>query len=131
MPQRPASPMPGRVLEGKVALVTGGGSGIGRATALAFARAGARVAIGNRSAEQGASVVAEIERAGGEALFQPTDVRDPDAVQALVEQACAVFGRLDLAFNNAGAGFSPRCTRRRTKPRRTSSPSTCSASSTP
>lgn len=94
-----------RVLEGKVAVVTGGGSGIGRATAKALAQAGARVVVGNRNAGQGASVVAEIEGAGGAALFQPTDVRDPEAVRALVERACAEFGRLDLAFNNAGAGI--------------------------
>jgi NAD(P)-dependent dehydrogenase (short-subunit alcohol dehydrogenase family) len=93
-----------RVLEGKVALITGGGSGIGRATAKAMAQAGARVVIGNRNLEQGASVVAEIGAAGGEALFQPTDVRDSNAVRALVERACADFGRLDLAFNNAGTG---------------------------
>ena len=94
----------GRILDGKVALVTGGGSGIGRATATALAQAGARVVIGNRNVEQGTSAVAEITAAGGEALFQRTDVRDSAAVEALVDRACSAFGRLDLAFNNAGAG---------------------------
>jgi NAD(P)-dependent dehydrogenase (short-subunit alcohol dehydrogenase family) len=89
-------------LKGKVGLVTGGGTGIGRATALAMARAGASLVIGNRNAKLGEDVVRAIEQAGGRAVFQATDVSRPDSVEALVGRAVAEFGRLDLAFNNAG-----------------------------
>ena len=89
-------------LTGKVALITGGGSGIGRATAEAFGKAGAKVVIGNRNAAQGEEVVAAIRKAGGEAIFQKTDVTKAAEVQALVETAVQRFGRLDIAFNNAG-----------------------------
>lgn len=89
-------------LAGKVALVTGATSGIGRATALAFAREGARVVVAGRREKEGADAVAEIKAAGGEAIFVRTDVtREADHV-ALVERAVATFGRLDIAFNNAG-----------------------------
>jgi NAD(P)-dependent dehydrogenase (short-subunit alcohol dehydrogenase family) len=89
-------------LEGKVGLVTGGGTGIGRATALAMARAGAAVVIGNRDAAKGEAVVELIRRAGGRAAFQRTDVGKPADARALVERAIAEFGSLDVAFNNAG-----------------------------
>ena len=89
-------------LAGKVGIVTGGGTGIGRATALAMAKAGAAVVIGNRDATKGEEVVRQIQQAGGRAVFQKTDVSKPDDVKALVERAVAEFGRLDLAFNNAG-----------------------------
>lgn len=88
--------------EGKVALVTGGGTGIGRATALAFARAGAKVVIGNRTVQSGEEVVTAIRREGGEASFLPTDVSIEGQVKALVEHAVSTFGGLDVAFNNAG-----------------------------
>src|ERR1043166_5308008 len=88
--------------EGKVALVTGGGSGIGRATAIAFAREGAKVVIGNRNAERGEETVAMIRKAGGEASFQRTDVLVTKDIEALVNRAVSKFGGLDLAFNNAG-----------------------------
>ena len=88
--------------DGKVALITGGGSGIGRAVALALARAGAAVVIGNRSRDQGQAVVAEITRIGGKADFLRTDVSNRDEIQALVHHAVARYGRLDLAFNNSG-----------------------------
>jgi NAD(P)-dependent dehydrogenase (short-subunit alcohol dehydrogenase family) len=91
-----------RRFESKVALVTGGSSGIGRATALAFAREGARVVIASRGRERGEAVAREIEQAGGEALFVPTDVSRGGEVQALVRAAVERFGRLDCAFNNAG-----------------------------
>jgi NAD(P)-dependent dehydrogenase (short-subunit alcohol dehydrogenase family) len=87
---------------GKVALITGGGSGIGRATAIALARAGATVVIGNRNREQGQAVVAEISAIGGRADFLRTDVSRVADVQALVQHAVQTFGRLDIAFNNAG-----------------------------
>jgi NAD(P)-dependent dehydrogenase (short-subunit alcohol dehydrogenase family) len=88
--------------EGKVALVTGGGSGIGRATAVAFAREGAHVAIGNRNVERGEETVSIIREAGGTASFQRTDVMLAAEVEALVEHAVQTCGRLDIAFNNAG-----------------------------
>jgi NAD(P)-dependent dehydrogenase (short-subunit alcohol dehydrogenase family) len=89
-------------LRGQTALVTGGGVGIGRATALAFAREGARVVIGNRNVERGEETVALIEQAGGEAAFRRTDVTVATDLAALVELAVERFGRLDCAFNNAG-----------------------------
>ena len=87
---------------GKTALVTGGGAGIGRATALAFAREGARVVIGNRNVERGNETAALITKAGGTAIFQRTDVTVADDVAALVALAVKKFGHLDCAFNNAG-----------------------------
>ena len=89
-------------LDGKVALITGGGRGIGRATARAFAREGARIVIGNRDAEAGRATAAGIEREGGEAVFVRTDVTRPDEIEVLVGTAVERFGGLDIAFNNAG-----------------------------
>jgi NAD(P)-dependent dehydrogenase (short-subunit alcohol dehydrogenase family) len=89
-------------LTGKIGVVTGGGTGIGRATALAMAKAGAVVVIGNRDAGKGEEVVGLIRQAGGKAVFQKTDVSKPVDVQTLVARAVSEFGRLDLAFNNAG-----------------------------
>src|ERR671925_1200752 len=89
-------------LKDRVGIVTGGGTGIGRATALAMARAGAAVVIGNRDAARGEEVVGLIRQAGGRAVFQKTDVSKPADVKALVQRAVKEFGRLDLAFNNAG-----------------------------
>jgi NAD(P)-dependent dehydrogenase (short-subunit alcohol dehydrogenase family) len=89
-------------LANKVGIVTGGGTGIGRATAVAMAKAGASLVIGNRDAKLGEEVVSAIERAGRRAIFQVTDVSKPEAAKALVERAVKEFGRLDLAFNNAG-----------------------------
>jgi NAD(P)-dependent dehydrogenase (short-subunit alcohol dehydrogenase family) len=88
--------------EGKVALVTGGGSGIGRATAIAFAREGAQVVIGNRNVDRGEETVSMIRETGGTASFQRTDVMVAAQVEALVEYAVRTCGRLDVAFNNAG-----------------------------
>ncbi|MGA7904963.1 MAG: SDR family NAD(P)-dependent oxidoreductase, partial [Terrimicrobiaceae bacterium] len=86
----------------KVALVTGATSGIGRATAIALAQAGAKVAVAGRREEEGAQVVREIYQAGGEALFVRTDVARETDVQTLVAKTVEHFGRLDFAFNNAG-----------------------------
>src|SRR4029453_2194156 len=88
--------------EGKVALITGGGSGIGRATAMAFAREGAQVVIGNRNLERGEETVSMIRGPGGTARSRRTDVTIAADVEALVEHAVETCGRLDFAFNNAG-----------------------------
>jgi NAD(P)-dependent dehydrogenase (short-subunit alcohol dehydrogenase family) len=90
---------------GKVAIVTGGGSGIGRAVSLALLNAGWQVALAGRRG----GALEETARAaqGGETLLVPTDVADEGAVDALFEQVRARFGRLDLLFNNAGAGAPP------------------------
>jgi NAD(P)-dependent dehydrogenase (short-subunit alcohol dehydrogenase family) len=88
-------------LIGKVAIVTGGTSGIGKATAIAFAQNGAKVAIAGRRQSEGEAVVNEIQTAGGEAMFVKTDVSDEDQVKTLVEKAIATYGQLDIAFNNA------------------------------
>jgi NAD(P)-dependent dehydrogenase (short-subunit alcohol dehydrogenase family) len=87
---------------GKVALVTGGTSGIGKATALAFAQAGAKVVLSGRREKEGAAVVAEIERLGGTAAFVRADVAVEADVKAMVDFVVATYGRLDVAFNNAG-----------------------------
>ncbi|SAK86241.1 short-chain dehydrogenase/reductase SDR [Caballeronia hypogeia] len=89
-------------LQGRVAIVTGGAAGIGRATALLFARAGARVVVADRAEEAARAVVAEIEREGGEAMFQHVDVSREEDCAAMVKAAVERFGRLDIAFNNAG-----------------------------
>jgi NAD(P)-dependent dehydrogenase (short-subunit alcohol dehydrogenase family) len=90
------------MLDGKSALITGGARGIGRATALLFAREGARVMVSDASAEGARETVALINAAGGQALAQPADVTKPDEVAALVGATVRAFGRLDCAFNNAG-----------------------------
>jgi NAD(P)-dependent dehydrogenase (short-subunit alcohol dehydrogenase family) len=87
---------------GKVALVTGGTSGIGKATAIAFAKAGAKVVLSGRREAEGQAVVAEIKKAGGVAHFIQADVAKEADVKRLVEATLAKFGRLDIAFNNAG-----------------------------
>ena len=87
---------------GKVALVTGGASGIGRATALAFAREGAKTVVSDIDADGGHETVHMIEDSGGEATFVPADVTMSHEVEALVDRAVGAYGRLDCAFNNAG-----------------------------
>ena len=89
-------------LQNKVALVTGGTSGIGEAVALAMANGGAKVVVAGRRENEGRSVVDAIEQRGGKALFVKTDVSREADVRALVDKTLATFGRLDFAFNNAG-----------------------------
>lgn len=86
----------------KVVLITGATSGIGRVTALEFARTGAKVVAAGRREAEGAALAAELKALGAEALFVRTDVAVEADVQALVEKTLAAFGRLDVAFNNAG-----------------------------
>jgi len=92
----------------KVVLVTGGTSGIGRATALAFGREGAKVVIAARRQNLGAEVVEEIKARGGEAVFMKTDVTLPGDIENLFKSIAAQFGKLDCAFNNAGIGVVPK-----------------------
>jgi NAD(P)-dependent dehydrogenase (short-subunit alcohol dehydrogenase family) len=97
-----------KVLDGKVAIVTGASRGIGAAAARAFAEAGATVVLAARTTDAIAAIADEINAVGGRALAIPTDVTDPDSVKRLVEKTVTTFGLLDLAFNNAGAGHMPR-----------------------
>jgi len=94
-------------LEGKVALITGGTSGIGSATAIRFSKEGAAVAITGRNAERGAEVVQEIEANGGRALFIRSDVRLAKDCREAVDQTLKHFGKIDILFNNAGV-FHPK-----------------------
>src|SRR5215813_13600817 len=86
----------------RVALVTGGTSGIGKATAIDFARAGAKVVLSGRREKEGAQVVAKIKKLGGDAAFVRADVAKDADVKAMVKFAVDKFDRLDIAFNNAG-----------------------------
>ncbi len=96
------SPLAPDANAGKVALVTGGGTGIGRATAMELARTGAKVVVCGRRAEPLEAVQAEL---GEDCLAVPTDVREPEQVAALVDQALERFGRIDVLVNNAGGQF--------------------------
>lgn len=89
-------------LENKIAIVTGGTSGIGRAAAVALAAAGAKVVVAGRRDAEGAETLKQVQAAGGEGLFVRTDVAKEADVAALVQKTLAKFGRLDIAFNNAG-----------------------------
>jgi NAD(P)-dependent dehydrogenase (short-subunit alcohol dehydrogenase family) len=87
---------------GKVAIVTGGTSGIGRAAAIAYAQQEAKVVVAGRRREEGEETVRLIKDAGGDALFVQTDVTQESEVNAMVDKTVNAFGRLDIAFNNAG-----------------------------
>lgn len=94
---------------GKVALVTGGSSGIGRAAAIAFGREGAKVVVASRREEEGQETVKLTTDAGGEAMFIKTDVSKSSEIQALLSKTIEQYGQLDCAFNNAGVegAFAP------------------------
>ena len=87
---------------GKVALVTGGSAGIGRAAAVAFAKEGAKVVVAARREKESNAALAEIRGAGSEGLYVHTDATEPKDLKAMVEKTVAAYGRLDFAFNNAG-----------------------------
>jgi NAD(P)-dependent dehydrogenase (short-subunit alcohol dehydrogenase family) len=95
--------MPERALDGKVAIVTGGSKGIGKAIALSFAAAGASVTLAARGEEDLNAAAKEIEATGGEALPVPTDVTQMEQVQELVDRTVDRFGTVDILVNNAGA----------------------------
>jgi NAD(P)-dependent dehydrogenase (short-subunit alcohol dehydrogenase family) len=89
-------------LSNKVVLITGAGSGIGRSTALLFAKEGAQVVVNDLAVEAGEETAAAIRSDGGEAVFIQADVTDPASVQQMIESAIDSFGRIDVLFNNAG-----------------------------
>src|SRR6266852_6079059 len=93
--------------QGKVALVTGGTSGIGRAAAIAYAREGAKVVVAGRRAAEGEETVRLVRAQGREAMFVPTDVAQEAQVKNLIGRTLEQFGRLDFAFNNAGIEQEP------------------------
>jgi NAD(P)-dependent dehydrogenase (short-subunit alcohol dehydrogenase family) len=92
------------LFQGKVALVTGGASGIGRATALAFAEKGAKVVVADLTVTEGEKTVLMIKDAGGAAIFVQADVSKAQEVEAMIKKTLETYGRLDCAFNNAGVG---------------------------
>src|SRR5215813_492575 len=93
--------MAGR-LDSKIALVTGGASGIGRATALTFAREGAKLIVADMNEDGGQQTVHMITEKGGEAIFVQVDVTSTSAVEAMISKTVETYGRLDCAHNNAG-----------------------------
>ena len=99
--------MPGQ-LDSKVALVTGGSSGIGRATALTFAREGAKVVVADMQPDGGHQTVHMIQESGGEATFVPVDVTRAADVEAMIAKVVQTYGRVDCAYNNAGVGSRAR-----------------------
>lgn len=110
--QAQAQPKPSNALNrgrfaNKVVLITGATSGIGKATAKEFAQAGAKVFFCGRRENLGKQVEAEIKSAGYEATYMPTDVRKPEQVKAFIDACVSKYGRIDIAFNNAGIGQPP------------------------
>jgi len=103
------------LLDGKSALITGGGGGIGRATALIFAREGARLAVADAVSAAAEETVALVNKAGGQAIALTGDVTDSAAVKAMIAAVVSAYGRLDCAFNNAGiAGYQVGATGKKT-----------------
>lgn len=92
------------IIKDKVAIVTGGGSGIGRAVAVLYAKEGAKVVVSDIDVKGGNETVAQIKEAGGEAVFFEADSSTPQGNEALVNHAVEVYGKLDIACNNAGIG---------------------------
>src|SRR5579862_3316554 len=92
-------------LKNKVALITGGTSGIGEATALLFAKEGAKIAVTGRHEKRGHAVTEKILNHGGEAIFLRTDVRKAAECRRAVEETVGVFKRIDILFNNAGVFY--------------------------
>src|SRR5947209_19156946 len=95
------------LLNGKVAIITGASRGIGAASARIFAASGAKVVLAARDTGAIATLAKDILSTGGQAVAVPTDVSDPISVERLVQQTLDVYGRLDIAFNNAGDGHMP------------------------
>lgn len=91
-------------LDGKVAVITGAASGMGRATAVRFAGEGAAVVIADLNEDGGAAAVRECKENGGRAVFQKTDITSEEAIKAMIDRAVKEFGRLDITYNNAGLG---------------------------
>src|SRR5271154_3381642 len=91
-------------LDGKVAVITGAASGMGRATAIRFAQEGAAIVVADLNSQGGELVVSEIAAAKGRAVFQRTDVISEDDIKAVINRAVTEFGRLDITYNNAGLG---------------------------
>lgn len=89
-------------LKDKVILITGSGSGIGKSTALLFAKEGAQVIVNDVNADKGVETTQEILEAGGDSLFVQADVTDPESVKAMVNKAIEKYNRIDVLFNNAG-----------------------------
>jgi len=97
--------LPEKTLEGRTAIVTGGGTGIGRAIAQEFARLGAKLVLASRSAEHLERAVSALRSMGAEAMAVPTDVRIPEQVELLCEETTRRFGRIDILVNNAAGNF--------------------------
>jgi NAD(P)-dependent dehydrogenase (short-subunit alcohol dehydrogenase family) len=97
----------GKILDGKIVLITGGGSGIGRAAAVLFANEGAKVIIAGRRIENGNETVEMIQKTGGEAIFIQTDISIEDQIEKLISDIVQKYGRLDCAFNNGGVDGKP------------------------
>jgi NAD(P)-dependent dehydrogenase (short-subunit alcohol dehydrogenase family) len=93
-----------KLLEKKVAIITGSASGIGKAAAILYAREGAIIVISDIDEKGGNAVLNEIKKSGGEAMFVKSDSSDPEANKALVDQTVRKYGKLDIAVNNAGIG---------------------------